>query len=267
MKKYFSFFKLRLQMGMQYRVAALAGMATQFFWGFMLIFAYNAFYESNPDAFPMEFSALASYIWLQQAFLMLFTTWRFDNDILSMISDGGLSYELARPVSLYRMWFAKNLAMRLSEATLRFAPVLLVAILVPKPYGLSLPKSPWHLLLFLVTLVLGLLLTISFLMLIYGLSTRMLSSTGIRVFLSSVMEFLSGQIIPLPFFPDKVRFVLELLPSAGMQNVPLRIYSGDLSGAAMVRAIVLQIVWLFVFVIAGELLLRNAEKRAVLQGG
>lgn len=267
MKKYFSFFKLRLQMGMQYRAAALAGMATQFFWGFMLIFAYRAFYDSNPSSFPMAFSALVSYIWMQQAFLMLFITWRFDNDILDMISNGGLSYELVRPVSLYRMWFAKNLAMRLSEAALRFAPVLLVAILLPKPYGLSLPKSPLHFLLFLVTMALGLLLTISFLMLVYGLSTRMLTSTGIRIFLSSVMEFLSGQVIPLPFFPDKVRFVLELLPSAGMQNVPLRIYSGDLTGAAMVRSILLQVIWLLVFIIAGELLLKNAERRAVLQGG
>ncbi len=267
MKKYLSFFRLRLQMGMQYRAAAFAGMATQFFWGFMLIFAYHAFYESNPSAFPMEFSALVSYIWLQQAFLALFITWRFDNDILAMISDGGLAYELARPVSLYRMWFAKNLAMRLSEAALRFAPVLLVAILLPKPWGLSLPKSPLHFLLFLITMVLGLLLTIAFLMIVYGLTTRMLTSYGIRIFLSSVMEFLSGQVIPLPFFPDRIRTVLEFLPSAGMQNVPLRIYSGDLTGEAMIRAILLQLVWLSVFAAAGKLLLKSAEKRAVLQGG
>ena len=81
------------------------------------------------------------------------------------------------------------------------------------------------------------------------------------------MEFLSGQVIPLPFFPDRIRTVLEFLPSAGMQNVPLRIYSGDLTGEAMIRAILLQLVWLSVFAAAGKLLLKSAEKRAVLQGG
>ena len=267
MKKYFSFFRLRLQMGMQYRIAAFAGMATQFFWGFMLIGAYKAFYESNAAAFPMEFLALTSYIWLQQAFLALFITWRFDNDIFTMITDGGISYELARPVRLYSMWFAKNLAMRLSEAALRFAPVLLVAALLPKPYGLSLPVSLPHFLLFLLTLGLGLLTTIAFLMIVYGLAMRMLSSTGVRLFLSGIVEFLSGQVIPLPFFPDKVRFVLELLPFAGMQNVPLRIYSGDLSGTPMLQAMVLQLVWLVIFIAAGTLLLRSGERRAIVQGG
>ncbi|HBA50582.1 MAG TPA: ABC transporter permease, partial [Lachnospiraceae bacterium] len=35
MKKYISFFRLRTVMGLQYRVAAVSGIATQFFWGFM----------------------------------------------------------------------------------------------------------------------------------------------------------------------------------------------------------------------------------------
>ena len=37
MKKYFSFFRLRFVMGLQYRTAALAGIFTQFFWGAMTI--------------------------------------------------------------------------------------------------------------------------------------------------------------------------------------------------------------------------------------
>ena len=32
MKKYISYFRLWLVMGLQYRAAALAGVATQFFW-------------------------------------------------------------------------------------------------------------------------------------------------------------------------------------------------------------------------------------------
>jgi ABC-2 type transport system permease protein len=33
---YLSVLKLRLNIGMQYRTAALAGVATQFFWGFIV---------------------------------------------------------------------------------------------------------------------------------------------------------------------------------------------------------------------------------------
>ena len=62
-------------MGLQYRTAAIAGMTTQFVWGFMEIMVFRAFYAADPAAFPMSFEATASYIWLQQALLLLFAAW------------------------------------------------------------------------------------------------------------------------------------------------------------------------------------------------
>ena len=53
MKKYFSFFRLRFAMGLQYRIAALAGISTQFFWGLMEIMIFRAFYQTDATAFPM----------------------------------------------------------------------------------------------------------------------------------------------------------------------------------------------------------------------
>ncbi|MGB4658505.1 MAG: hypothetical protein WBI07_04945, partial [Mobilitalea sp.] len=73
-KKYYSYFRMRFIAGLQYRAAALAGIATQFAWGFLTILMYKAFYEVNPEAFPMKFEALSSYIWLQQAFLAMYMT-------------------------------------------------------------------------------------------------------------------------------------------------------------------------------------------------
>lgn len=72
MKKYLSFFRLRFVMGLQYRAAALAGIVTQFAWGFLEIMAYRAFYEAKPQNFPMSFEATASHIWLQQAFCIFY---------------------------------------------------------------------------------------------------------------------------------------------------------------------------------------------------
>ena len=62
MKAYFSVFRMRLINGMQYRVAAVAGVATQFFWGFMFIMIYEAFYQGAVQTQPMELSQLVSYI-------------------------------------------------------------------------------------------------------------------------------------------------------------------------------------------------------------
>ena len=88
LKKYISFFRLRCVTGLQYRAAALAGISTQFAWGFLIIFAYHAFYRSDPTAFPMTLQATVNYTWIQQAFLAMFASWVLDGDILEEITSG-----------------------------------------------------------------------------------------------------------------------------------------------------------------------------------
>ena len=70
-RKYGSFFRIRLVTGLQYRTAAWAGLCTQFFWGFLQIFIYQAFYAGTGQNVPMDFEKLVTYIWLQQALLTL----------------------------------------------------------------------------------------------------------------------------------------------------------------------------------------------------
>lgn len=267
MKKYLSFFRLRFAMSLQYRTAALAGVATQFAWGFMEIMMFRAFYRADAAAFPMSFSATASYIWLQQAFLAFFAAWMMENDIFDSIVSGNVVYELCRPVSIYNMWFARSSATRVARAVLRCFPILIAAALVPAPYGICAPAGWLHFLLFAVTLALGLAVTVSFCLLIYVLAFFTISPQGLRMVFTSSVEFFAGAVIPLPFFPEKVQRIMELLPFASMQNVALRIYSGSMSPAEMQKAILLQIFWLAVIVSAGKLLCRLAEKRITIQGG
>lgn len=267
MKKYYKFFQLRFQMGLQYRFASLTALITQFLWGCMECFAYKALQESNGAAFPMEFTALVSYVWLRQAFFALFHTWVADGDIFDMITGGGISYELCRPLSIYQMWFARTLGGRLSSAAMRCVPILLLAFLLPEPYCLKVPASPGRLLLFIITMALGVCVTTAFCMFVYLLCFFTISSQGLRMVMTGAVDFLSGAVIPLPFIPYPVRGILELLPFASMQNVPLRIYSGDLAGNDMAAAVLLQVFWLAALVVLGKLICRVAERHVVLQGG
>ena len=267
MKKYLSFFRLRLVMGLQYRSAALAGIVTQFFWGFMEILVLRAFYEADPGAYPMTIEATCCYIWLQQAFLTLFTGSMFEGELLSCIMDGGIAYELCRPISCYDMWFARTVADRMSRAMLRCLPIIGVVIFLPKGYGLTAPEDMLHFGLFILTLFMGCLVLTAMYMTIYAAIFYTLSADGIKMLFVSLMELLTGAIIPLPFFPDKLQRVLEVLPFAAMQNVPYRIYSGNLTGAEMERAVILQIFWLIVLTVFGKILWCRAEKRVVVQGG
>lgn len=262
-----TFFKLRFCMGLQYRAAALAGVATQFAWGFMEIIIYSSFYRTGADAFPMTMQATASYIWLQQSFLMLFMTWLVESEIMDAIQNGGVAYELCRPIDLYQMWFSRTIANRLSAALLRCLPILVVAFFIPAPYGLVLPPDVGTFLLFLLTICLGFLVTVSLCMLVYVLTFFTLSPKGLQIVSVTLIDFLSGGVIPIPFFPDGIRRLMELLPFGSMQNVPFRVYSGDIAGGECMEAVLIQIFWFVVITVLGKVLCGIAIRQVRVQGG
>ncbi len=254
-------------MGLQYRTAALAGIATQFVWGFMEINVFYAFNQSDPAAFPMGFEQLASYIWMQQAFLALFMTWFMETEIFDSIMDGNICYELCRPIDIYDMWFARSVANRTSRALLRCVPILIVAFFLPAPYALTLPPDALTFLRFIAAMVLGMTVTVAMCMLVYMLSFFTVSPQGLRIIFAMTAELFQGIVIPIPFFPPRVQKILELLPFASMENVPLRIYSGHISGGEAVRAMLLQVFWIVALVAIGKLICGSAMKKVTLQGG
>jgi len=264
---YFSLTKMRFINGLQYRAAALAGIATQFGFGFMFISMYLAFYRTNPAAFPMEISQVVSYIWIQQAFLALYMSWFFDGEIIATIVSGGISYELVRPMDLYNKWFLQCSARRLSMAVLRCFPIIFIGFLLPQPYKLILPPDIMQFSFFLLSSALAMLVVVAFGMFVYIATFYTLSPMGLRIIAAVLGDFMGGHIVPLPFFPDGIRQVAMMLPFAAMQNMPLRIYSGNISGIDAINGIFFQIFWFFVLFILGKIWMKTALKKVIVQGG
>lgn len=267
MKKYTSLFRIRFLHGLQYRSAAFAGIVTQFAWGFMEICLFKAFYEAEPNAFPIPFTALCSYVWLQQAFLALYMAWFWEHDIFESIKNGNVSYELCRPIGLYEMWFTRSMATRVSKAVLRSLPILVIVFFLPDPYRLVLPIDPTSAIFFLISMVLGLLVMVSLNMIVYIFTFYLMNTQGITMVFMSISELLSGACIPLAFLPLTYQKWIALLPFASVQNAPFRIYSGEFSGVLLKRTLTLQLMWVILLVLLGKILLKHALKRVVVQGG
>ena len=267
MNTYLALIKMRFVNGLQYRVAAVAGIVTQFAFGFMFILQHMAFYRSNPAAFPMQISEVSSYIWMQQAFLMMLSTWFFDTDILNAITGGQIAYELARPMDLYGKWFCQVIATRTARTALRCLPVIFVGLMLPQPYRLVLPPHILQLLLFVLSLILALGVIVAFGMLMYIATFYTMSATGTRIIAGVLADFMAGAIIPMPFFPDGFRQVAQLLPFAAMQNMPLRIYSGNIAGMDAVGGILFQLFWFVVLFTAGKFWMGKTLKKVIVQGG
>ena len=266
MKKYLTIFRMRFIHGVQYRIVVFSLIFTGLLWGLMLVLAYSAFYRNDPAAFPMTLSQTTSYMWLQQVFLLLFSVVFADNEIESSIENGAIAYELVRPADLYARWFFRAGAGRSAFTVFRL-PLLIVVFFLPAPYNLSLPPDMFQLIMFLPSTALALGVTVAFTMLMYVSMFYTTSYRGVRVMLIAATAFFTGAVIPFPFFPATVRTILEILPFAAMQNMPLRIYSGSIAGVDAINGILFQMFWLVLLVATGKFLMSRALKKVIVQGG
>ncbi|MGG0176427.1 ABC transporter permease [Gottfriedia acidiceleris] len=267
MKPYVSVLKLRLLNGMQYRSAALAGVTTQFFWGFMYIMIFEAFYSQTVQSQPLSLKEIITYLWLQQSFLAFIMLWFRDNELFDLITTGNIAYELCRPCEIYGFWYSKLLAQRLSSAILRCFPILLVAFLLPQPYKMTLPPSVLNFVLFLLALIFGLLLLVSISMFIYISVFVTMSPIGSLLLFGVFGEFFSGLTIPIPLMPAWLQTVAYFLPFRWTADFPFRVYSGNIPQTEAVIGIVIQIVWLSLLVWLGRIAFNKALRRVVVQGG
>jgi ABC-2 type transport system permease protein len=267
MKVYYSVLKLRLLYGLQYRAAALAGVATQFFWGFMYIMIFEAFYDHSLYTPPISLKELITYIWLQQAFLAFIMLWFRDNELFHLITSGNIAYELCRPCDMYGFWYAKLLAQRLSSALLRCFPILIVAFLLSDPYRMTVPPNFAAGVLFLLSLILGLLLLVAISMFIYISVFITMSPVGSLLVFGVIGEFFAGLIIPIPLMPEWLQNVAYLLPFRLTADFPFRVYSGHIPQNEAIIGIFEQFVWLMILVWLGRIAMNKVLRRVVVQGG
>jgi len=267
MRAYTSVWRLRFLLGLQYRTAAFAGIATQLFFGFIFIMIYIAFYEHGAGGAPIDLPDLISYTWLQQIFLTLIMLWYRDNEIFRLITSGNIAYELCRPCGIYGFWYAKLLGQRLAGASLRCLPLLPIALLLPEPYRLGFPPSIANLGLFILSLAIGLLIVVSVSMLLYISVFWTMSPVGSTLLISIAGEFFAGMVIPVPLMPEWLQKIANFLPFRWSADFPFRVYTGHIPEREALLGIAAQLVWIVVLIGFGQWLLSRALRRTVIQGG
>jgi len=267
MKPYVSLLRVRFLNGIQYRASFFWGLANQFFFAVMLVFIYGAFYAGAENSGGFSYRDLVTYVWLMQAFIPLIWLFDWDNELLDMITKGGIGYELCRPVSVYKLWYVKLLSRRLAECALCFAPTLIIGFLMPRPYNLSLPQSPAAFLFFVAALALGAILLVSISMMIYISIFKTMHSGGSILLLGMVGGFFAGAVIPIPLMPEWLQNVCDFLPFKWTTDFPLRVYSGSVGINDAAFGILVQILWIIVLMLIGSLIMKRVTRLSCVQGG
>ena len=260
-----SIFKMQFKKELQYRAKAISGITTQFFWGIMYICLYTAFMSSELiNGFTI--TQMAAYIWLGQAFFSLRYPGMHSNAGYE-IEQGNVCYKFTRPINLYNQWYYEYLGEKLASALLRFLPIIIISILLPTNYGLSMPVNFSSFILFFVCLIIGYLFCVSISMFSIYFTFVTLSQKGTATIIVAISNLLGGSIIPIPLMPNSVQNVLNFLPFRYISDLPFRIYIGNIGITDGLIQIGISLFWLVTTILIGKILIKKALKKTVIQGG
>lgn len=263
-KPYLSTLRLRAMLELQYRGAAVGGMLTQLFFGFILVFLYHALYATGGQQ-SSSLSQIVSYVWLQQAFFRIIIG--SDGALNSEVMSGNVVYSLCRPVDLYGYWYMRAVAYRAVGSLMRAVLMLPVALVLPQPLGLAPPDSAAGLAAFALSLAMGILVMAALENIMSACTLITLDYRGAANVLGMFNAFAAGNLLPLTLFPDSWQRLILSTPFAQTLDVPIRYYTGQLPIGGLSGTLALQLLWLTALVLAGWLLWRRALNRMVIQGG
>lgn len=266
MRGYISYFKTEVKAGLQYKTAALSGLATQYFWGMIFALVYTSFY-SHTQIQDISISQLMDYVWLNQALYVLIYIGIKDEDIIGSIKDGTVAYELLRPYDLYTWWYIKLIARRYAQVILRCLPVLVFAYILPDPYSLSLPISINSFLMFLFSMFLGTIVVTSINMIVNSLAFFTNENRGISSIIYTIADLLEGGQIPLPLLSGVVLLIASFTPFRFIEDLPFRLYSGHIDLMTGLEEIKIELIWIISLIIIGKLILKKALSKVSIQGG
>lgn len=84
---------------------------------------------------------------------------------------------------------------------------------------------------------------------------------------SAVLSFLTGQLIPLTFFPETVQKVFNFMPFSSMTYAPVMIYLGKFQGSELAFVLLRQVIWVILLYVTGSLIWKRVTKRLIVLGG
>ncbi|MET3528657.1 ABC transporter permease [Phenylobacterium koreense] len=272
-RPYAAAFAARFMLMLQYRAAALAGFATQCWWGAIKVMVFAAFYAAAPEAAggSLTLAQTITYIWLAQALLAL-VPWGGDPEIGQAVRTGAIGYDRLRPLDTYAWWYARSAAWMTARALPRAALMLAFAgVLLPliglETWSWRPPANMTQAALFAVSAVLLVALSSAWVMLLNLAAVRLLDERGVNAMTSSVIIVFSGNLLPLPLFPEWIQGFLFVQPFAGMLDIPVRIYSGALTDGQALTGLALQAGWTAIFIALGRAWMHGVMGRLQMQGG
>jgi ABC-2 type transport system permease protein len=245
-----------------YPWATVAGAFTNTIFGFLLAYILLAVYRHRTDVGGFDAADAVTYVWLCQSMIMtvyIFSWW----ELAWRIRDGSIATDLLRPLDPQRYWLAFDLGRAPYHFLFRGLPPFVLGALV---FDLHYP-SLLDAVVFVISLALAVVVSFGFRFIYNAAAFWLLDFRGVVTLATTIVIFFSGMAVPLRFMPHALREFCYALPFGSIIQTPVDIWLGKRDGAALVGVLALQLFWALALLGIGQLVLRRATLKLVVQGG
>jgi len=258
---YVEFAKKAFSREATYRMEVFTNLGSLLVRVYLLRMLWTALYAQNsaPAGVPLHAIITYSTIALLMSLVLELDGTRM---IREKVREGTIATDLMKPISLPLYFFSDGVGQMIFHAFM-IVPALLLALLI---VHIDVP-APGVLAAFGLSFALGYLVNFVLNFLMNSVAFWTLETFSIQLMVRWVSDLLSGQIVPLIFFPGFLQTIVLALPFAAIYSTPLLIYVGTIKPEHYAGALLLQVAWFVGFSILGAVVWRAAQKRVVVQGG
>ncbi|MEW9670674.1 ABC transporter permease [Ammoniphilus sp. 3BR4] len=260
---YLEMIRIRFLMMLAYRVNYYSGILVYSINIGAYYFLWNAIYGNQSSMGGMTALQMTSYVavsWMARAFYFN----NIDREMALEIKDGKVAIEMIRPYNYLAVKTMQALGEGLFRLFFFSVPgMLIVSLLFP----IVFPGDAATWMLYGVSLLFSFIINTELNLITGVLAFFLLNNEGIMRAKRVIVDLFSGLILPISFYPDWARSVLEYLPFQAISYLPGLIFTGAAEGEAVRQALLVQTSWVLVLLVPLYFLWLRAKKTLVVQGG
>lgn len=250
---------------LQFRLSALVMFLGNIIYLIVIYNLWKAIFASvdNGIVNGMSFNDTMIYLVLASAqftFMEAYLVWEMGRSIQS----GRIVLELLKPIPIEQYKLFGIEGGNIAAFVVTFIPTFIIVQVITKgaiPMGINLVY-------YLVAATLGMLINFSIDFLIGTVCLYTESTWGINIMKQVVVLFLSGAVVPLAFFPDKLRALALFLPFQAIYNTPLTfLTSNELTTMNSIKMLGVQAIWVVVLFVLAKLFWHLSERVITVNGG
>ena len=252
---------------LHYRLGTFVTLFANLIYLVLVYYLWKAIYASSgvDVVNGMTFTDTMIYLILATSlfnFLEMFVVW----DMSRSIQSGKIILDLLKPLKFRTYTFWSYSGSHVVSFIMTFIPTFIIVMIITKgaiPMGLNLVY-------FLISTLFALIVNFNIEMIVATICLYTESTWGINIVKETIVLLLSGASIPIAFFPDKLKTVVEYMPFRGVYDIPLTILlqkNGSDTMEGLLPMFLFQLIWIVILTAAGTLFWNYSVKKITVNGG